>query len=137
MATIISSHSLNNINTVQNSELGDRHPSGGDIDIAEELLVRPRIPTRKYSLDQFAIGNNAKIPMHKTMDDRAPSFETTEELPQQFVIQTSNTWTSSSGDAPSDLDDVDKCSAFIEEYNRLATKVSFTMHLLPIYSTCD
>lgn len=38
-------------------------------------------------------------------------------------INSSNTWTSSSGDMLSDQDDIEDRTPFIQEYNRLARKV--------------
>ena len=39
------------------------------------------------------------------------------------MIQSSNTWTSSSGEILSDQDDIEDRSSVVEEYNRLAKKV--------------
>jgi len=128
MATIVSSRSLNNITTAQNPEPPDRRPSDGDIDIAQGLLVGPRIPTRKYSLSQFVVGNNSRTLTCGSMDDKSASFESMDELPHQYVIHTSNTWTSSSGEAPSDRDEIDLRSKFLDEYNRLANKVIHFPH---------
>jgi len=124
MASIVSSRSLSNITAAQKLECADRLPSDGDIDIAQGLLICPRIPTRKYPVSQFVEKNNVIPSTSDTMDDNCANLESTDELPQQQVIHTSNAWTSSSGDALSDLDDLDKRSEFLDEYNRLANKVN-------------
>ena len=38
-------------------------------------------------------------------------------------FQTSNTWTSSDGEVPSEMDEIDDRTLFVQEYNRLAKRV--------------
>lgn len=131
MATIVSSRSLNNITAAQNRDAPQRRPSDGDLDIAHGLLVGPRIPTRKYSVSQLVVRHSARSSMCDDTNDKIKNPESTEELPHQNIIHISNAWTSSSGDASSDCDDNARRRGFLDEYNRLANKVSYTcIHIL-------
>jgi hypothetical protein len=53
----------------------------------------------------------------------------------QRTARTSNTWTSSDGDIPSDQDEIDDRIVFIEEYNRLAIKVM--LQIDPMVESAD
>lgn len=124
MATIVSSRSFNSITTAtQDPNLTDKRPSDGDINIAQGLLIAPRIPTRKYSIGRYLLGTHGKFFTPGAMDERSPSFESADDFTHQSVIQTSNTWTSSSGEALSDHDDIDDRSGYLKEFNHLANKV--------------
>jgi len=57
-------------------------------------------------------------------DDESRSSNSNGEQTGQSVIQTSNTWTLSSGGVVSEPNDVDDRTEFVDEYNRLAVKVS-------------
>jgi hypothetical protein len=94
-----------------------------DISIAQGLLNRPRIPSRGASF----MGPSAT---HRRMANA--SWDGPTENPEsnnnenehRRQINSSNTWTSSSGDVLSDQDDIEDRTLFVQEYNRLARKVS-------------
>ncbi|RDW88635.1 hypothetical protein BP6252_00667 [Coleophoma cylindrospora] len=82
-------------------------------DIAQEMLNKPIIPPRKSSASP------------EKSADVSHSFQDTLELEsggRRRAMQSSNTWTSSSGGAFSDHDDLEDRTEFLDEYNRLAKK---------------
>jgi hypothetical protein len=90
-----------------------------DMTIAQGLLGRPNIPRRSYSFSndppnfQFLDGSNYSTLRQDSSDAKK----------QRRVLQSSNTWTTSSGEVLSDRVEIDDREAFIHEYNRLAKKV--------------
>ncbi|RDW94796.1 hypothetical protein BP5796_00559 [Coleophoma crateriformis] len=89
----------------------DRASDNGDI--AQEMLNKPIIPPRKSSASP------------EKSADVSHSFQDTLELEsggRRRAMQSSNTWTSSSGGAFSDHDDLEDRTEFLDEYNRLAKK---------------
>jgi hypothetical protein len=95
-----------------------------DMTIAQELLIGPKPPRRSNSFTGFSLRG------FDSSNDNASStspIEQTEDRPPRRVLLTSNTWTTSSGDVLSDQDEVDDRTVFIQEYNRLARKVSISL----------
>jgi hypothetical protein len=109
--------SLTSLSMAAQQSIVDGTPD--DINIATELLTRPRILPRQTSFSGTSIGQ-------QSLNDL--------QLPDRFngstgtgisrrAIQSSNTWTSSSGEIFLEHDDIEDRSLFVEEYNRLAKKV--------------
>ena len=90
-----------------------------DMAIAQELLNQPRIPRRQTSLTGF-LGNpqGLQIPHSQVEYDGSK-----DEKRSRWALQTSNTWTSSSGEVLSDHDEIEDRILFVAEYNRLSQKV--------------
>jgi hypothetical protein len=89
--------------------------------VARELLNQPNhirqrsaftiASTRSQQLD----GTDGQLQVAAPLTDAA-------EGRSRRAGHTSNTWTSSSGDVVSDLDEIDDRTLFVQEYNRLARK---------------
>lgn len=91
-----------------------------DMSIAQGLLGAPIIPPRRRT--SFTSTSKSVY----TRDDSSELEESTsinDETRRRQMVQSSNTWTASSGEILSDKDDVEDRTFFILEYNRLATKV--------------
>lgn len=95
-----------------------------DITIAQELLNQPKAPRRRFSFTEMYISRRRV----EGLDEQHQNSEAQTEVQgggrSRRVMQTSNTWTSSSGEVPTDQDDIDDRTVFVQEYNRLAQKVS-------------
>jgi hypothetical protein len=90
-----------------------------DVTIATGLLTRPGIPRRQTSFSGTSLGQ-------QSLKDPAcfdGSRKSSRASRPRRAIQSSNTWTSSSGDMPSEHDEIEDRSLFVDEYNRLAKKV--------------
>jgi len=92
-----------------------------DMSIAQGLLSKPKIPQRRTS---FAHASSLRL-----VDGSNGLSESSEgdDNKRRRGIQSSNTWTASSGDILSDQDEIEDRGFFIQEYNRLARKVNFTV----------
>jgi len=90
-----------------------------DISIVQGLLA-PRIPRRTASLASLSTGG--QVDDSKKRTDATESSDSNPE--RRRGLQSSNTWTSSSGDVLSDHDDIEDRSFYIQEFNRLARKVT-------------
>jgi hypothetical protein len=97
-----------------------------DISIARGLLdtlERPLIPLRRRtSFTDNSRGGN----LPDGSNEHEESTATKDEGRRRRMIQSSNTWTTSSGEVLSDLDDVEDRVYFVQEYNRLAKKVCWS-----------
>ena len=91
-----------------------------DMSIAQGLLARPIIPLRRRTSFTSTTGSGHIVEVSNEGND---STGTKDEGRRRRMVQSSNTWTTSSGEALSELDDVDDRTLFVNEYNRLATKV--------------
>jgi len=89
-----------------------------DMSIAQGLLGKPKVPQRRTSF--------AHAPSLRLVDGSNGLSESSEgdDSKRRRGIQSSNTWTTSSGDILSDQDEVEDRGFFIQEYNRLARKVN-------------
>ena len=112
-----------------------------DISIAQGLMGGPKIPQRKYSFTRITYQQVDTPQTCDTYHDTPQSRNTHQQIDtsqnrtdsSDFIgnewsrqeLQSSNTWTSSSGDAMSDHVDIDDRSEYVLEYNRVAQKVSF------------
>lgn len=102
-----------------------------DINILQGLMAGPQLLKRQFS---FSRGFQRKAKAPGTGTDGSDFIHGKEW--NRTVIQSSNTWTSSSGgDALSDHGDVGDRTEFVLEYNRLASKVSSTFSPRP-YDGC-
>jgi len=95
-----------------------------DIVIAQELLNQPKALRRQTSLAGiFSNSLELQAPRNQLEYDGS-----NEEKQSRRELQSSNTWTSSSGgDILSDHDDIEDRTLFVAEYNRLAQKVLFSI----------
>jgi hypothetical protein len=91
-----------------------------DMSIAQGLLGRPNIPLRRRTSITSTTRSGHTVEVWNEGND---STGTKDEGRRRRMVQSSNTWTTSSGEALSELDDVDDRTFFVNEYNRLATKV--------------
>ena len=90
------------------------------VSIAQSLLGRPNVPSwRRTSFTSTTRSGHIR----EISNDYYESIGIREEGRRRRMIQTSNTWTNSSGEIFSEKDDVEDRTFFILEYNRLATKV--------------
>jgi len=92
---------------------------GIDRSIAQSLLDGPRIPERHNSLKT----------VHAT--ETSNSSESNNDESRRGAIRTSNTWTSSSRDGLTDVDEIEDRTYFVDEYNRLAEKVWRNSCIMP------
>jgi hypothetical protein len=92
-----------------------------DMSITRGLLGRPDIPPRRRT--SFT-STTRSAHTHDVSNDLDDSTSIKDDGRRRRVIQSSNTWTTSSGEILSDKDDMEDRTFFILEYNRLATKVS-------------
>ena len=91
-----------------------------DISIAQGLLGKPNIPLRRRT--SFTSTTRSDHVVEATNEGYI-SEGIREEGRRRRMVQSSNTWTMSSGEALSELDDVEDRTFFVREYNRLALKV--------------
>lgn len=119
------SNSLNNLTMAHRLDIVDYMPD--DINIAQGLLSRPRIPSRGASF----MGSTTLRLADALWDGPTDGPEDNGgEEERRRQMHSSNTWTSSSADVLSDQDDIEDRTPFIQEYNRLARKVSYTLAAL-------
>jgi len=92
-----------------------------DVSIAQGLLGQPHIPPRRKtsftSTTRSAHNQDASSDFDENTSVR-------DDGRRRRAMQSSNTWTTSSGEILSDKDDIEDRTFFVLEYNRLATKVS-------------
>lgn len=92
-----------------------------DMNIAAGLLTEPKDPRHRSSFTGISfVGLDGSDNLPQRSDGQLGGHH---EGRSRRAVRTSNTWTSSSGDVLSDLDDVDDRTVFVQEYNRLARKV--------------
>jgi hypothetical protein len=91
-----------------------------DITIATGLLNRPRIPRRETSFSGTSLGQQSL----NDLQCEEGLQEASRVGRSRRAIQSSNTWTSSSGEVLSEHDEVGDRTVFVDEYNRLARKVN-------------
>jgi hypothetical protein len=102
---------------LQTGELSDaRLKDNQNIDFRSES---PRIPRRRSSFSHSANSQQARLPMEN--DEQLAGAGLRHDRRSRQGIS-SNTWTSSSGEASAD-DGSDDRTPFVDEYNRLAKKV--------------
>lgn len=91
-----------------------------DVAITKELLTRPKIPVRQTSF----LGTSQEQQAYEddSLLDGADEPQPTKRS-RRVIVQSSNTWTSASGELHSEHDEIDDRDAFVREYNRLARKV--------------
>jgi hypothetical protein len=91
-----------------------------DMAIAEGLLNNSKVPQRTSSFTgtQGLERSPGKFRSSAALTNASGGSFT------RRAIRTSNTWTSSDGDVLSDQDEVDDRAVLIQEFNRLARKVS-------------
>lgn len=94
-----------------------------DMVIAQELLNQPRVLQRQTSLAGiFSNSLELQIPHNQLEYDGS-----NEEKRSRRALQSSNTWTTSSGgEMLSDHDEIEDRTLFVAEYNRIAQKVRFS-----------
>jgi hypothetical protein len=114
---LFSSHSLNNFTMAHRLDIVDG--ISDDMSIAQGLLRRPSIPSRGTSF----MGPSGNRLSANGSNGLTRSSEGNGVSERRWHMQSSNTWTSSSGDVLSDQDDIEDRGSFIQEYNRLARKV--------------
>jgi hypothetical protein len=90
-----------------------------DINIARELLTRPHVPHRETSPSGTSWGRQSLQDLHMRNGFNGSIGGSR----SRRAIQTSNTWTSSSGEVLSEHGDIEDRSLFVDEYNSLAKKV--------------
>lgn len=93
-----------------------------DVTIVQGLLNNPKNAGKRTS-DPIAA---ACLPTHDVLFAPESNMDTLKCLPadaRRRHMGTSNTWTSSDAEVPSETDDIVDRSAFVAEYNRLAKKV--------------
>ena len=96
-------------------------PICDDMTIAEGLLNNSRVPQRTSSFT----GTQGLVRSTEQFRSSAAVTDASRGGFPRRAIRTSNTWTSSDGDILSDQDEVDDRTVFVQEFNRLARKVSF------------
>ena len=84
------------------------------------LLGSPNIPLRRTT--SFASTSRSDH-TREVSNERDKSVGLKDDGRRRRMIQSSNTWTASSGEVFSEQDDVEDRTFFTLEYNRLATKV--------------
>lgn len=90
-----------------------------DVTIAQGLLNKPNIPRRRSSFTgtspEWFLPGHSSVPTRRAgpLDNRQ----------SRRAMYSSNTWTTSSGEVPSECDDAEDRIDFLREYNRLAKKV--------------
>jgi len=106
-----------------------------DVNIAHGLLAkRSKILLQVES----TIESSATHPDSALCNGLSDEAETLGEVQnalksRRSAMQTSNTWTSSSGDVLSDHEENEDRTAFVEEYNRLAKKVVLSSFVAECY----
>jgi hypothetical protein len=103
----------------QSSEFG---PIYDDMTIAAGLLNNSKIPHRTSSFTgtQDLVRSTGQFRSAGELTDASAAGRS------RRAVRTSNTWTSSDGGVLSDQDEVDDRTVFVQEFNRLARKVSIT-----------
>ena len=91
-----------------------------DVSITRGLLGRPHIPQRRRT--SFTSTTRSGL-TEDISNDPEEGSSIKDDSRRRRGIQSSNTWTTSSGEILSDKDDIEDRTFFILEYNRLATKV--------------
>lgn len=112
----LTSCSFNNITMEQHPDTFEGHSD--DLSIVQGLLGRPKIQRKESSFSgtpphQQHLGTS-KCP-NDSLDPNNAN--------QRRRLQSSNTWTTSSGEILSDQDEIEDRDSFLLEYNRLARKV--------------
>lgn len=92
-----------------------------DMSITRGLLGRPDIPPRRRTSFTSSARSAHTGNISNELEE---SINIKEDGGRRRMIQSSNTWTTSSGEILSEQDDIEDRIFFILEYNRLATKVS-------------
>ena len=98
-----------------------------DVTIAHRLLTKRSKGSQRIT----SLTNSASAYLHVAgwdgPSEESEPFEGTQTGHRsRREAQTSNTWTSSSGEVFSEQDEVEDRTDFVQEYNRLANKVLFT-----------
>jgi hypothetical protein len=88
--------------------------------IAQDLIGGPQKPLRTFSFTR----NARKLHRLDGSENHSDSTDFVGREWSRAVVQSSNTWTSSSADVLSDHDDIEDRTDYLLEYNRLALKVS-------------
>ncbi|KAF4626067.1 hypothetical protein G7Y89_g12095 [Cudoniella acicularis] len=112
---------------------GQNDGTSDDMIIAQGLLKRPQIPRRETSLTGLA---NIRQE-HEAGHIKDESLESSYDGRSRRAIRSSNTWTTSSGDIPSDHDEVEDRAIFVQEYNRLAEKHGVRIMVVDDYEEGD
>ncbi|RFU24335.1 hypothetical protein B7463_g12005, partial [Scytalidium lignicola] len=81
------------------------------------LKQKPRIPRHRKS---FVDALTSRFPLGSSQE-HDENFDTNSNFKNRFLLQPSNTWTSSSGGATSE-DEIEDRTDFVEEYNKIAKK---------------
>ena len=100
-----------------------RGPIYDDMTIAEGLLNNSKVPHRTSSFTgaQGLARSTSQIRSSMAITDASVRGIS------RRAGRTSNTWTSSDGEVLSDHDEVDDRTVFVQEFNRLARKVSMNL----------
>lgn len=88
--------------------------------INQKFLQKPRLPRHMKSFADI-ITNRFIVDRSQDSNER---YHVRSNFENRMPLQTSNTWTSSSGE-PTSEDEIDDRASFIEEYNKIARKVCF------------
>jgi hypothetical protein len=105
-----------------------RDGTSEDMAIAQELLNKLRMPRSQTSLTGFLSGPQGLQIPHSQLEYEMLQYDgLKEERKSRRAFQTSNTWTSSSGEVLSDYDEIEDRTLFVAEYNRLSQKVRFSV----------
>jgi len=92
-----------------------------DMSIAQNLIGGSKNPPGTFSFTRTTTQSRHKLDGPENHTD---STEFTGKEWSRIAIQSSNTWSSSSGDVLSHHDDIEDRTDFLLEFNRLALKVS-------------
>ncbi len=95
-----------------------------DVTIAQELLKQRKASRRRISPTEMYISRRGVEGLDEQHQNSQTQTEAQGEARSRRAMQTSTTWTSSSGEVPTDQDDIDDRTVFVQEYNRLAQKVN-------------
>ena len=94
-----------------------------DITIAQELLNQPKA-RRRILLTEIYVSRRGVEGLDEQHQSSEAQTEVQGGVRSRREMQTSNTWTSSSGEVPTDQDEIGDRTVFVQEYNRLAQKIN-------------